>query len=271
MVYSNYSFNVPTYNLSKAREVMQSMGYGVGWDVTPGGTHEANWLSANFRTLNYTYNTGSTFREELGNLTKINLEKIGIKVEIYDDYWLDFFFKLMGSHGYSQDMLELFFIGWQADYNDPSQFINILLSNSSYSTNPSQYNGGFGGFTPYSEENDVELLMEQAISSVDKDERKTLYDKIQQLIIERDFPWVFGFTPKTYIAYHENLEGIEENAFISIDEEGASSLKGDFQLLSWAHIPSDGAIPGYSLVFISLIALISIIYIIKIKISKLEK
>jgi peptide/nickel transport system substrate-binding protein len=274
MVYSNYSFNVPTYNLSKAREVMQSLGYGIGWDVTPGGIHEINWTSANFRTLNYTYNVGSKFREELGNLTKANLEKIGIKVEIHGDYWLDFAFKLLGLEGYTQDMLELFFIGWGADYNDPSQFINVLLSNRTYASeyNSAQYNGGYGGFSPYSVENDVELLMEQAISTINKDERKILYNKIQKLIIERDFPWVFGFTPITYIAYDEDIKGIEENTFISIDEEGASSLKGDFQLLSWEYSPHPGGtIPGYETVIISFIALVSVIYIIKFKIVKLKK
>jgi ABC-type transport system substrate-binding protein len=272
MVYNNYSLDVPTYNLSKAREVMQSMGYGIGWDVTPGGLHEINWTSANFRTLNYTYNIGSSYREKIGNLTATNLEKIGIKVEVSGDFWLEYYFKLLGENGYSQDMLELFFIGWGADYNDPSQFINVLLSNSSYSINAAQYNGGYGGFTPYSLENDVELLMEQAMSSIDKDERKTLYDKIQQLIIERDFPWAFGYTPKTYIAYHEDLEGIEENAFISVDEEGASSLKGDFQMLSWKYTPHTGdGIPGYQTLFIAFIALISIIYIMKFKIFKLKK
>ncbi|MFX1502622.1 MAG: hypothetical protein ACFFDH_16795, partial [Promethearchaeota archaeon] len=196
---------------------------------------------------------------------------IGINVQVYNCTWWEYIVKLVGEYPYSKDMLELFFIGWGADYNDPSQFINVLLSNTTY-YNSVQYNGGYGGFSPYSVANDVELLMEKAIRSVDKDERKQLYNKIQRLIIERDFPWAFGFTPKTYIAYHKDLEGIEEKVFISVDEEGASSLKGDFQLLSWRQTSiSDGGIPGYNVTFISLIALISIIYIIHYKILKSKK
>ncbi|MFX1356700.1 MAG: ABC transporter substrate-binding protein [Promethearchaeota archaeon] len=272
MLFSNYSFDVPIYNLSKAREIMQSMGYGIGWDVTPGGLHEINWTSANFRTLNYTYNTGSTFREQIGDLLMNNLSKIGINVEIHDEPWVTFLYKLFEKDGFTRDMLELFFIAWAADYNDPSQFINALLSNSTYSFNSVQYNGGYGGFTPYSEDNDVQLLMEQAISSIDNEERITLYNKIQQLIIERDFPWAFVYSPIGYIAFHEDLEGIEDNAFINIDAYDKSSVKGNFQLLSWKTSQGpEGIIPGYQMILIAFIALISIISLMKIKSSKLKK
>ncbi|MFX0022472.1 MAG: ABC transporter substrate-binding protein [Candidatus Hermodarchaeota archaeon] len=268
MLYSNYSYNVPIFNLTKARIVMQSMGYGDSWDVTPGGIHESNWESANFRTLNYTYIIGSSTQKALGEEIKDNFGKIGITVELYNSTWIEMILKFYEESGFSRDMLELFFIGWGADYNDPSQILNILLSNSTYAFNFAQYNGGYGGFKPYSQENDVELLMEQAISSTNKDERRQLYNKIQELIIERDFPWAFGITPKSYIAYHKDIEGIEENAFVSADEEGASSLKGDFQLLSWKYTPSPGGISGYETILISFIALISVVYIMKYKIFK---
>jgi len=271
MLYSNYSFNIPIYNLSKAREIMQSMGYGIGWDVTSGGAHEINWTTANFRTLNYTFNTGSSFREQIGILLMNNLSKIGIEVQIFNETWYSVLNKLVGGDGYTKDMLELFFIAWAADYNDPSQFINVLFSNATYAFNSAQYNGGYGGFLPYSEDNDVELLMEQAITSIDNNERTIIYDKIQQLIIERDFPWAFVYSPKGYVAYNKDLEGIEDNAFISIDAYDKSSVKGDFQLISWKYSSETPIIPGYQIFFITLIALISVIYTIKFKVFKSKK
>lgn len=270
MLYSNYSYDIPIYNISKAREIMQSMGYGLTLDPTYPGFNETEWTTANFRTLNYTYNKGNTFREQIGNLLIDNLGKIGIKVETYNFTWDIIMGILYEDYGYSRNNLELFFLGWGADYNDPSQFINVLFSNSSDS-NSAQYNGGYGGFLPYDQENDVELLMEQAITSIDKDERIILYNKIQQLLIERDFPWVFVYSPKGYIAYHKDLEGIENNAFISIDEDDKSSVKGDFQLISWKYVSITPAIPGYQIFFIILIALLSVIYTIKFRHFKSKK
>jgi ABC-type transport system substrate-binding protein len=248
------------------------MGYGVGWEVTPGGLHEVNWTSTKFRTINFTFNMGNTYLEKVGQLLIDNLGKIGIEVEVYNESWADLLGKLFGMWGNTKDMLEMFYIGWMADYNDPSQFINFLFSNSSM-YNTVQYNGGFGGFLLYNPENDVELLMEQAITSINRNERSQLYNKIQQLIIERDFPWIYGYTPKTYVAFHKDLEGIEENNFISVDEDGASSVKGDFQLLTWKYNPSFFPIyiiSGYHFPYILLIAFISVIYFINYKRLKLR-
>ncbi|MFX0043781.1 MAG: ABC transporter substrate-binding protein, partial [Candidatus Hodarchaeota archaeon] len=41
--YSNYGFNYPNFNITKAREIMQSMGFGIGWNTTYPGTDEFLW------------------------------------------------------------------------------------------------------------------------------------------------------------------------------------------------------------------------------------
>ncbi|GAG99057.1 unnamed protein product, partial [marine sediment metagenome] len=45
--------NLPTMDIPYARSIMQSMGFGVGWDTAYPGTDEANWASASFATLNF--------------------------------------------------------------------------------------------------------------------------------------------------------------------------------------------------------------------------
>ncbi|MHA1220856.1 MAG: ABC transporter substrate-binding protein, partial [Candidatus Heimdallarchaeota archaeon] len=63
MVYANWSYNVADFDVASARETMQSMGFGIGWDTTFGGPDEANWAAASFATFNYTYNIGNSFKE----------------------------------------------------------------------------------------------------------------------------------------------------------------------------------------------------------------
>ena len=61
ILYANDTFNVPTLNLTRARLVMQSMGFGdMGWI-------DAQWQAASFATWNYSYNIGTT---PLRGLTK---------------------------------------------------------------------------------------------------------------------------------------------------------------------------------------------------------
>jgi len=87
----NSSVTVAQYNIPEARMIMQSMGFGIGWDVgsqvgdifTP-GTHEINWSNARFFSdtfgyaLDVNYLNGSGINRDLNDLLFSDLEKIGI-------------------------------------------------------------------------------------------------------------------------------------------------------------------------------------------------
>ena len=110
--------------------------------------------------------------------------------------------------------------------------------------------------------------MDQALNSTNQIERKMLYDKIQKLIVEREFPWLFTYTRKMYVAYNNQLEGFEENTLITIDKDEVTSLKGNLHLISWRIIPSDeNAIPGYSPILLYAVLPV-LIYLIFIKVRK---
>lgn len=261
IVYSNYSLNVPSLNIPHARQVMKSMGYGVTF------TTDIEWESATFATLNFTYLNISSFYSSLASVLMNNLSKIGIKVEdTGTDNWYEYLMMLVDEPPFSRDMLQLYVFGWCPDYNDPSQLINVLFSNETNSLNVVEYNGGYGGFNPYNKEEDVQLLMERALNITDKSERKIIYDKIQKLIIERDYPVLWMLTPKLYVAYNNDLEGFQENTFCTVNEDNEASLKGDMIFLKWKseHISVlEPIIPGYSPVVFSLIFVIFIYNIIR--------
>ncbi len=218
-LYANDTFDVPTLNVTRARLVMQSMGFGVGLNVTVDGPDEAVWQASTFLTYNYSYNIGDAFREDLGVLLADNLGKIGIYVIDQPMSWADFIYR---AHGYMEpggyDSLMIYWIGWGMDYNDPSNIINVLFANTStgINNNGAQYDGYQAaieaGRNPLDVNDNVQLLMEAALSEVDPVAREALYDRIQELLIEEDRPWAWGYAPYVYHAYDKHLTGFQQNA-----------------------------------------------------------
>jgi len=213
--YANCTFDVPVLNLSRARSVMQSMGFGVGWDVTPDGPDEVNWQTATFLTLNYTYSIGSDFRENVLVLLQHNLGKIGIVVEDAGVTWGQFLYRLFEIGGLHRNMLQLYWDYGFPDYNDPSNFINPLFSNRSIAYNTAQYDGYLAaieaGRDPLALWDNVQLLMEAGLSERDPVAREVIYDRIQELLIEHDRPWAWGYVYKRHCAWVSNLHGYQQN------------------------------------------------------------
>ena len=215
IMYSNWGFDAAFTNVSYARELMQSMGFGTGWNTTVGSSDETAWNTATFATYNYTYNIGNSFREDILVLLQNNLGKIGIVIEDAGMTWPEFTARFGGVKGHSQDELEFFWIGWGADYNDPMNFINPLFTNRSSASNGAQYNGYLAAKeqnrNPMLLNDNVQLLMEAAMAETDPVQREAYYDRIQELLVEEDMPWVWGYASKAYVAYDSNLKGLVPN------------------------------------------------------------
>ena len=212
---ANWSLTVPNLNLTRARQIMQSMEFGVGFNVYD----DIEWVNqeatAPFATFNYTYNIGNTFREDMLVLLQDNLGKIGITVVDNGMTWQEYVYMIVEQPPYHRDMLELYFMGWAPDYNDPSNFINPSFTNRSIAFNGAQYNGYLAaiedGRDPFALNDNVQLLMEEAISEIDPVQREKYYDRIQELLITRDYPWAWGFVRRNYDAYSNDFIGFQSN------------------------------------------------------------
>ncbi|TFF90415.1 MAG: hypothetical protein EU548_03125 [Promethearchaeota archaeon] len=189
----NYSSDVPTLNITKARTIMQSMGYGTGLSLGD----DAGWEAATFLSYNYSYNMGNDIREDIFVLLKDNLSAIGI--DVIDDgmSFIDWVMNLFDYSGYSRDNLNLWWLGWRPDYADPSNYINQQFTNRSVSYNTAQVNDA-----------QIQLWMEDALLEIDENVREHLYDKIQKRLVEEVFPWAWGVEDlsTTFVAYVENLK-----------------------------------------------------------------
>ncbi|MFX0134777.1 MAG: ABC transporter substrate-binding protein [Candidatus Hodarchaeota archaeon] len=199
-LYANWSLNYAEFNILKAREILQTNGIGVGLDPN----NDLDWiLRASFHplaTFNYSYNIGSQFKEDLYLLLKENLEKIGVKVGNDVMTWNEYISRIFNLEPESRDKLELYFLGWISDFNDPDNIIRPLFSNNSY-WNIAQVNDQY-----------LEDLIQQGIITNNPSKRREIYNKIQRYLVEELMPWAYLFTPKLYQVFHSDLTGFQENA-----------------------------------------------------------
>ncbi|MHA1697136.1 MAG: ABC transporter substrate-binding protein [Candidatus Helarchaeota archaeon] len=143
--------------------------------------------------LSYQYNLGNIIREDVGVLMIDDLAKIGINVYLEGITWGEYLNKLF-SHS---EELNLFLIGWMADYNDPSNFINPLLSNTSQS-NWVQVNDTW-----------LQAKMRDGLKVSDNFIRQQIYYDMQDYIATDLMPYVFiGYSLHTGVhsAYLENYQ-----------------------------------------------------------------
>jgi len=210
ILYANWGFDVATMNVPEARIRLVNGGV-CNFDVDD----DAQWLDAALNnplaTYNYTYNLGNYARENIGLLLHDNLAKIGIKVELKGMNWYDYVDRLYNfSDGHNK--LQLYLIGWIADYIDPSNYINPLFSNTSES-NTAQVN-----------DPKLQGWMEQALTEFDSTIRKQLYDQIQQYIVEDLMPWAFCYVEINRDAYRSDIIGFQSNPMGRVRFYGVTRL-----------------------------------------------
>jgi len=219
---SDWSHDEALYDVVRAREIMQSMGYGTTLATDTSAATNALWEAKTFRTFNYTYNIGNNMRENVYQLLINNLGKIGIKVGDDGDTWANYIYRLYEIYGYTRNDLELFWIGWMPDYNDPSNFINPLFTNRSVASNGAQYNGYLAAKEtdayklardPMDQNDNVQLLMEAALFETNQVDRADMYSRIQELLVEEDMPWVYGYVSLGHDAQNSELKGFPANAW----------------------------------------------------------
>lgn len=192
ILYHNPDLEYPVHNLTNAREILINAG------IAPVGAaaniNNDEWWTTlatadPIASYNYSYNIGNTFRADLGDLTQENLALIGIAIEIISMDWSDYLDRLLGDF----DKLQLYMIGWGADYNDPSNFINPLFSNISAS-NIAQVND------PY-----LQTMMMGALTESNPAIRQQMYYDMQAYIVEDLMPWVLLYLPQSRPVYSADV------------------------------------------------------------------
>ncbi|MFX0178553.1 MAG: ABC transporter substrate-binding protein [Candidatus Hodarchaeota archaeon] len=227
----NGTFDYATYDLAHARSVMNSMGFGVGF-TDQDWIDQANGPSP-FLTLNYTYNIGNPIREGIRDVVMDNFERIGVLVTdagvTWEDYKDRFYNRRTPGVSHGWDSLNIYWLGWIPDYNDPENFINPMFSNISYS-NACQINDPI-----------LETLMAAGIEETDEDMRRPLYMAMQKRLVEVLMPFMWGYHEINFEAFNSQLKGwwsnpISYNDLYGVYWEGQLN-PGEFGYMGDGHIP----------------------------------
>ncbi|WP_371804938.1 ABC transporter substrate-binding protein [Candidatus Lokiarchaeum ossiferum] len=169
------SIKKPVQNISLAREKMLAAiiaGEGKGdlqlsnnTGLTALSTDE-EWEAAFIVHYTYIYISGDSMREGVGILAKANFAKIGIKLSVISPW--DWFENTIEDYFYA----DILMLKWGPKYNDPSNFIYPLMSNTSVSN--------------YVSVNDsrLEKMMLQGLFEKNRSKREILYHQMQQYIID---------------------------------------------------------------------------------------
>jgi oligopeptide transport system substrate-binding protein len=86
------------------------------------------------------------------------------------------------------DTAELANLGWEADFADPQNFLQVLLSRVQWGANNDSF---------YSNR-EVDRLLSEAAPLTDLKQRYALYDRAEQIAVA-DAPWVFLYNPVSYV------------------------------------------------------------------------
>ncbi|MFX0005947.1 MAG: ABC transporter substrate-binding protein [Promethearchaeota archaeon] len=207
----NSSTRGADYNIPIARTFMQSMGFGVGWDVgtmhgdifTP-GANETLWTSAQFipdignfsnNQWNFRHRQGSHFMVLLIQRFTEDMDLIGVDVVPQILTW-DQFIRMGQLH---PERLHIYYLGYGPDYFETFNMIDPLVNNASASN--------------FARINDPHLqdLLEQTVAETNTTARYILYQRLQGYIIDVQYYHMPLEYDKIYFTHVANLKGFPYN------------------------------------------------------------
>lgn len=182
-------------NIKIARQYMQSIGFGTGWDTNYPGIDEALWTAASFRTFEVNNHEGSYYNERLNQLASDNWDLIGVDiVETFRD-WDEF---LETANDHPEDM-EIWYDGRGPDYLDTFNMLDPLFNNASAS-NFIQLNDPL-----------VQDLLKQAGEETNPVARFNLFQRLQYILFIKEVVHMPLWASLQHIVHQEGLTNFPYN------------------------------------------------------------
>jgi ABC-type transport system substrate-binding protein len=145
------------------------------------------------------------------NWYRRQLAKLDVQLEIRATDWNRFQEKVRSGN------TQMFFLGWNADYPDPENFMFLLYGP----------NGGADGENKARYTNPVfDRLFDQMRNMDNGPERQAIIDRMVGIVRE-DAPWVWGFHPKDYSLSHAWVKNTKPN---NMARNGLKYVRVDAQL-----------------------------------------
>jgi oligopeptide transport system substrate-binding protein len=151
------------YNPARARQLLEQAGLAHGFEATL-------WMPADQTMM------------ILGQSVQQDLDLVGVHLMLKAIAFPPFLVAIR-----QPQTVPLFFSGWEADFPDPANFLDVLLSRQQWGAN----NDAF-----FSDPR-VDALLAEAAPLSDLARRYGIYDEAERIIVD-DAPWVFLYYPITY-------------------------------------------------------------------------
>ncbi|MCW5605762.1 MAG: ABC transporter substrate-binding protein, partial [Burkholderiales bacterium] len=161
-----------------ARQLLAEAGYPNGRDAATGRP-----LLVNLDTTA----TGVGSKSRLDWYTK-QFEKIGVQLVVRSTDWNRFQDKLRKGN------VQLYFLGWHADYPDPENFLFLLHGPQSKAKHSGENASNYAN-------PEFDRLFERMKSMYNGPERQAIIDRMVETA-RRDAPWVWSLFPKDYTLHH---------------------------------------------------------------------
>ena len=187
-VYEMIDGNVVRKSIEQANQLMNEAGYPGGIDTSTG------------KPLVLYFDTTASSADDQPRLDWIRkqFKKIGIQLVVRPTNYNRLQEKMR------KGQIQIFELGWNADYPDPENFLFLL-----YGKNSKVESGGENGSNYQNSEFDQ--LFDQMKNMPNTSERQKVIDQMVE-ILRKDSPWIWGFIPKSYGLYHEWLQNAKPNA-----------------------------------------------------------
>jgi ABC-type transport system substrate-binding protein len=175
--------NMPGYNPNvrgypfdpqRARELLAAAGYAAGFATTL-------WARSDDNTL------------RLAQAIQQDLAEVQVQVRIKPIAWAPFLEAVR-----QPDLVPMFLLGWEADFPDPSNFLEVLLH--------SKYIGS-NNDTNYSNP-EVDALLDAAAHTADAAARLRLLQDVEQRAVA-DAPWIFLYHPVSYAVVNRRVRDFQ--------------------------------------------------------------
>ncbi|MFX0139774.1 MAG: ABC transporter substrate-binding protein [Candidatus Hodarchaeota archaeon] len=198
---SNYTLNYPTFNVTRARTIINN-DLGTVYDVNDDGL----WASLNLKHFDMVVQDDSDERQDYTDyVCNVVGPRIGLDIERYTTTFEELVYEgIIGGHETPNDpiwpgvYMDLWAIGWVPDYFDPENYVNEFFhSDSALSVG---YSNAY-----------LDSLMNNASLELDLVKRKAYYDEIQQILVEDDMPFAWLFVIKNNDAYKKEVGGYITN------------------------------------------------------------
>jgi ABC-type transport system substrate-binding protein len=164
------------YDPDRARELLASAGYDEGNPLT-------------FTFMAYTIPRGyNPAADRLATAIQEYWSEVGVQSDIQTGEWTQY----RDDRRAGKFACDLY--GWQGDNGDPDNFLATFF----YSANKG------GGNTTFYENPEVDDLLVQAVRVSDMEERKALYQQVEQIVVD-DAPWVFLGYQKHQVVTRANI------------------------------------------------------------------